>query len=464
MRFGGGAEATFLHPLVAVAMLLAIILVLCLPRKYVIVPLLLSFFCIPKGQVVVLAGLHFNVFRILILTALVRWAMLRRSAQLTCGFNSLDRAVTLWAVSLMVIYSFQYMQLQAFIMCLGQLIDSLGSYFVLRFLIQDWEDVRRTIKVLALVSVVMSVCMINEQRTGENVFGLLGGVPGETIRDGKVRSQGAFEVEITAGVFGATLLPLTVFLWSDAKYRMASFLGMLGATTMTITCYASTALMAYVAGILGLCLWPLRKRMRLIRWGLVATLVVLHLLMHGPVWSLIEHIDLTGSSSSYHRYQLVDNFIRHFGDWWLLGTQNNGSWGWEMWDTSNQYVAYGFTGGLLTLVFFLRIIYLGFSRLGKARMIVERSSKESWMLWCLSAALFAHVVAFFGIGYFDQVQFAWLTFLAIIPVAVSDAFGTSSPEIQAALAPSSQAETNMSWVIPVGHSDRESFVRRLADQ
>ena len=41
---------------------------------------------------------------------------------------------------------------------------------------------------------------------------------------------------------------------------------------------------------------------------------MLHLVMNGPVWSLIARVDLTGSSSSYHRYYLLDNCIRHFSD------------------------------------------------------------------------------------------------------------------------------------------------------
>jgi hypothetical protein len=431
--FGGGAGDTFLHPLVAVVMVVAIILILCLPRKHVIVPLLLCLFCIPKGQVMVIASLHFTVFRILLLTALARLAAGGQSSSIAKGYNSIDRVVTLWAFSLMIVYSLQWMALPALIKCLGELIDSLGSYYILRYLIQDWEDVRRAIKVLVLVSLVMAVCMMNEQRTGANIFGWLGGVPPETIRDGKIRSQGAFEVEITAGVFGATLLPLTVLLWSDGRYRVIAFLGMVGATIMTLTCYASTAMMAFVAGILGLCFWPIRKGMRLLRWGLVGTLVALHLVMHGPVWSLIEHIDLTGSSSSFHRFQLVDNCIRHFGDWWLLGTRDNGSWGWFMWDTSNQYVAYAFTGGLSTFILFISIISLSFSRLGAARKIVESDRKAAWILWCLGATILAHVVGFFGIGYFDQVQFAWFTLLAIIPVAISNVIKAPSLQGQASI-------------------------------
>ncbi len=126
---------------------------------------------------------------------------------------------------------------------------------------------------------------------------------------------------------------------------------------------------------------------------------------------------------------LIDNFIRHFGDWWLLGTRNNGSWGWEMWDTSNQYVAYGLSGGLLTLILFISIIAKGFASLGTARKVTEGNPSEEWFLWCLGATLFSHVVVFFGIGYFDQVQFAWFALLAIISAAVSEATSSPVPQV-----------------------------------
>jgi hypothetical protein len=429
IRFGGGSPVTMLHPLVAVAMVIAIVLILCLPRKYAITPVLLALFFIPTGQVIVAAGIHLNVFRIIILVGLARFAASKRSSPPVGGFNFMDRVVTLWAISYLIIYSLQYLDVQAVVKSVGDLLDGLGSYFVFRFLIQDREDVRRTIKVLAIVAIVNAICMLNEQRTGADVFALLGGMIEETVREGKIRSQGSFAIFITAGSFGATLPPLMIWLWSDGKAKMISLLGLVGAAIMSITCYASTTLVTFALSLFALCLWPIRKQMRLIRWGIVAALVGLHLVMHGPVWSLLEHIDLTGSSSSYHRYMLIDVSIRHFSDWWLLGTRDNGSWGWEMWDTSNQYVAYSFSGGLLTLIFFLSIISRGFASLGNARKVVEPNPKQEWFLWCLGCAMFAHVVAFFGIDYFDQVRFAWFILLAIISVAIFEAKSTV-PQVQ----------------------------------
>ena len=65
LRFAGGSAETLLHPAVLLAALLAIGLILRLPRRHVIVPLLLVVFLIPKGQVLVIAGAHFTIAKIL---------------------------------------------------------------------------------------------------------------------------------------------------------------------------------------------------------------------------------------------------------------------------------------------------------------------------------------------------------------------------------------------------------------
>jgi hypothetical protein len=71
-RFGGGASETILHPLVLVAMLIAMALVFLLPRKYLVWPVLCMAFLVPIGQEILIGGLHFYVIRIIILTVAVR--------------------------------------------------------------------------------------------------------------------------------------------------------------------------------------------------------------------------------------------------------------------------------------------------------------------------------------------------------------------------------------------------------
>jgi hypothetical protein len=423
LRFGGGVSGTLLHPLVAVCTAVVIVLILFLPRKSIITPLLLALFFIPKGQALVVAGAHFTVARILFLTGISRWMISRRRSWFAGGLNSIDRTFMLWAASYFVILSLQWMDTQALVKNLGDFLDAMGGYVVMRFAIQDREDATRAIKVFGFIAVVCALFMLNEQATGANLFGLLGGMPPTTVRDGNIRSQAAFAVYITAGAYGASVLPLLIWLSSEAKSRISALIGIIAATVMTVTCHASTTLSAYVAAILGLCLWPLRNRMRLVRWGIVVTLVALHLVMNGPVWSLIEKVDLTGSSSSYHRYMLIDNCIRHLSDWWFLGYRNYDQWGYDMWDLSDQYVAYAVTGGMLTLVCFIGILCRSFSIVGTARKRLQGNKKDEWFFWCLGAALLAHVVSYFGIGYFDQMQFAWFALLAIISAATAHTNG-----------------------------------------
>ena len=420
LRFGGGAAGTVLHPLVAVQMLIAIILLLCLPRKYAIVPLILAIFTISQGQVVVVAGGHFTVLRILILAGLLR-LLASKQARFAGGFATIDRLVTLWAFSSLIVVSLQLMETQAFIKNLGDFLDLLGGYYVVRFLIRDLQDVKLATKALAAVAVVMGLCMINEQITHWNVFGMLNGGPTlPQIRDGKLRSQGAFDVYIDAGVFGALLVPILVWLWSDKKSRLAVYLGILGAVTMMLTCNSSTPILALAGGVLGLCLWRFRGRMRAFRWGLALTLVALHLVMKGPVWSLIARIDLTGSSSGYHRYYLVDNCIRHFSDWWLLGYKDFGNWGWDMWDLSDQYVAVCLTGGLITFVIFMALLTRSFGALGtiRKRFAAAGNRRQEWYCWCLGCTLFANLVGWFGCSYMAKMEMTLCILLAMISVAI----------------------------------------------
>jgi hypothetical protein len=434
LRFGGGAAETMLHPLVAVWMLIAIALILVFPRKMAIVPFLLAVFTIPVGQVLVLGGLHFTVLRVLILAGLVRAAAFKASSSgrwFKGGFNAIDQVVVLWTISALVIFSLEWMNPQALVRSLGDFLDALGGYLAVRFLISDGEAIRRTIKVLVVICAIQGACMINEQISHINVFGLLGGIPLEAIyRDGSIRSQGVLG-NINAGVFGGVLIPLFLWLWTKGKSRMAAGAGIAGAIAMVATSSSSTSWMALGGSLVGLFFWPLRKRMRLIRWGFGLTLVALHLVMKAPVWALIARVDFTGSSSSWHRFFLVDSCIRHFSDWWLLGDKHYNDWGWGMWDLCNQFVAAALTGGLVTLVLYVTIFKRSFGAIGAARKRVSGDRPQEWLLWCLGSTLFANVVASFGTNYMAQLMMCLFPVLACISVATFEARQVTSRRVEA---------------------------------
>jgi hypothetical protein len=420
LKFGGGAAETAIHPVVAIAVVVAAVLILLLPRRHMFIPFFLATFWIPFGEVIVVGGVHFLTPRIIILFGLIRMAASKPSSNkrvLTGGVNLVDKAVIFWAMSYALAFVLLYLQWAAVINRFGFLLDSLGGYFVIRYMIQDIEDVRRVIKLFAVIAFVLAICMVNEQLTHRNIFGLVGGersVP--ELREGRVRSQAAFHHPLLAGGFGATFMPLFVAVWKERK--KIAILGLIASVLMTVTSAESTSILTFAAGVLGLCLWRLRNKMRIICWGIAVVLVVLHLSMTAPVWALIARIDLTGSSTSYDRFILIDNFIRHFGDWWLLGAKDYGNWGIDMWDLCNQYVAYGQTGGLATLVFFIAIISLSFRAITKARRrLASTNPHQEWFLWCLWAALFSNLAAYFGLGWGDQTELSWFALLAMISTA-----------------------------------------------
>jgi hypothetical protein len=434
-----------LHPLVAVWLLIAIVLILVLPRRNAIVPFLFSFFTIPIGQVVVLGGIHFTVLRILILAGLARVAISRAlssGSTFTGGVNALDRLTILWAVAGPVIFSLQWRVTPAIVNSMGDLVDGLGCYLVVRYLIHDGEAVRRTVKVLAAVCITQGADMVSEQFTQLDVFGLVGGsLLHPTVRDGQIRSAGSMGC-IYGGVFAGLLIPLFVWLWTEKKSRIAAFAGIVGAIAMVITSRSSTPLSAFLASLVGLAFWPLRKRMRLIRWGVVLGLVALQVVMKAPVWALIARVDLTGSSSSYHRYMLVDNTIRHFSEWWLLGTRYYNEWGFDMFDTCNQFVWIAVRGGLLTLLLYVMMLKAGFATIGNAREKVDGDRKREWLVWCLGAFMWANVVASYGISYLVQLEGLLFPILACISVA--------SFEAQQATAQSVEPQAELEFAAPSG--------------
>jgi len=443
-KFGGGLSDTVLHPIVLMAMLIAILLIFLLPRKYIVVPLLFFVFLVPRGQELYVGGVHLLVSRILTIAGGLRMMAgkhLSKKPLLAGGFNSVDRAFILCSLFQVLGVISHFFQSQAIINQFGFLLDVLAAYLLLRSLVQGEEDIHRVVKCFAFLTAIIAVGMVIEQLKLINIFGLLGGVrliP--EIREGKIRSQGVFQHPLLAGTFSATLLPLFCLLWKNGKAKFIAAIGMVGATIMTVTAWSSTPLLTYAAGLLCVLLWPIRTKLRLVRWGLVFAVIGLQFVMKAPFWFLITHIDLSGGSSGYHRAMLIDHFIRQFADWWFLGAKDTSTWGDDMWDVQNQFVSVGVNGGLIALFAFIAIVSRSFARLGDTRKALAGDKKQEWLFWFLGSALVANVVGFFGINYFDQSCISWFVLLAMISTV------TAPPllEIQAVAEPAASPSLNSS--------------------
>jgi hypothetical protein len=421
---GGGTASTVVNPAVLAMTLLAGLLILFQPRRKAYLPFVIIGILIPINQVVVLSGLHFSMLRILAFFAFARLARAKFSANekiFSGGMSGIDSAVVILLVFTVIDAALLWQSQVKIVYEIGNFIDAAGAYLLARHLIRDEKDIGCVLTTMAYLTAFIAVSMVYEHITGVDPFyALLGGARARQLstaidRFGFFRACGPFGHPIIAGTFGGFMVPLFVAGWHRAKSeRRHMALGLLGAAAIPLLVGSSTALFALLGGLGALCVWPMRKRLRVLRWGVVAMLIGLQMYMTSPIWHLIDDVSLSQGSSSYHRYMLVNECILHFWDWALIGTKNFASWGWDMWDLANQYVATADQSGLIPLIAFVAALVIGFRYIGKARRHFEGNDQEEFFVWAIGASLFANAVGFFGIGYWDQVIVPWYMVLAIV--------------------------------------------------
>jgi len=407
-------KETFVTPLGLTLLIVSCILVLVLPRRWALTPVIILTCFMTGGQLIIVANLSFTMLRVLLLFAWMRAIFRGELARLK--LNSIDKVLIAWVVAGFLIYVALWRDFVAFQYKLGFAYNAIGLYFLFRFLVWDREDVLRAIKILALLSIPLAAFMSFEKITGQNPFAVLGGVPEWTvIREGRLRCQGPFAHPILAGSFGAGLFALFMGLWWQGRSRLLALGGMVSAVLVAITSGSSGPVGAILAGALGLMLWPLRTYMKAMRRGVILGLLVAQLFMKTPVWFLMGRVKFFAGSDGWHRAFLIDRAAANFFDWWLIGTQNTEAWGYSLRDVTNNYVRQAVDGGLLTLVLFVWIIVKCFAGVGRTiKSLPPDSRRYQLCLWSMGCTLFSHCTSFLGVSYFDQNIVSWYLLLAMI--------------------------------------------------
>jgi hypothetical protein len=422
-----------INPLAFSFMLLSGILMITLPRKYVLVPFLLSILYMTLGQRIVLMGFNFTIFRVLLVFGFIR--IIFRRDIILIKLNSLDKIIILWGIVALITgflldnpNEFDNLQHRS-----GQVFSTLGTYYIFRFYITSIDDIKHIIRILAIIIAPLAVAFLIEKASGRNIFSILGGVPEFTmIRNGRLRCQGPFAHPILAGTLGATLMPQFVALWFEkGKVKYIALLGIISSMTIMITSASSGPLLASISALIALFMWPVRNNMKAVRWVILIVLVTLHMVMKAPIWFLIGRMDSIFGGTGWHRAELIDTAIKHFNEWWLIGTTNTAHWlEWgvlpntDMIDITNQYILEGVYGGLARMLLFITMIVVGFRGIGNVtKALKDENFAIKFLPWTLGAALFAHTVGFISVAYFDQLGVMWYLLLAII----STLSNTSSP-------------------------------------
>ncbi len=396
------------------------LLVVALPKKFALFPVLALLCNMSLEMSINAGGLHFPMIRILLIFCWVRLIVRGELRQIV--FNEVDRALVWFTIASVITHTF-LLGADGMKYKLGQAYDAIGFYFFFRQIFTDWNEIVQVARIGVWMLVPLALEMVSEKLTHRNSFSLLGGVgSGVTLREGTVRAQGPFSHPILAGTFGATLMPFMVgLLLHDRSSRILALTGIAAATAITGSAGSSGPLLAYIVGVIAFCLWPLREQMRWLRISALLTIIILHLAMKAPVWFLLGRLTVVDGSTGFHRSILIDQCISHFSDWWLYGTTDYGHWGYFLFDRTNHYIYLATDGGLVTLVLFLVIVVRCFRAIG----VTVRSTEERgetgvpWFVWALGSALMIHCVSFISVSYFDQNMINWYLLLAMISSAFS---------------------------------------------
>jgi hypothetical protein len=407
-----------LNPLALSVLMVMSGVILCATPKSAVKAMLVTAAFVPLGQEIIFFGLHLYFVRILILAGFCR--LIVRGEAATFKWVPLDKLLVAWSLVGMVCGILRGPSAETF----GAVYDSIGVYFIIRVLTSDVEGVIEHLRALTYVAIVMAACMLWETITHRNPFHLLGGVPEiASERYGRFRAQGPFRHSILAGTFGATLFPLLVgYRLQQDKARWLVLMGVIACAVITVTSASSGPLMCFVVSCVGICLWRIRERMRWIRRGGLLMILVLALVMNAPIWYLIGRLsDVTGGTGWYRSY-LIDQAIRHFGQWWLIGTSRTANWAFsdimlvnaDNMDITNHYIIQAIHGGILMLCLFIAMIVVGFRTIGwTIRSRVNLPFHEQ-LVWAFGVALMSHCMAFISVSYFDQMTVFWFWLLAVI--------------------------------------------------
>jgi hypothetical protein len=406
-----GSGTTVAHPFGIALLLLCGVLLLVVPRRYAVWPIALMTCFLSSRQCFAVFGLNVYFTRVMVLcfglARVLIWSETR-------GFklNALDGCVLAYGATYWIAgalnWGFDPVVLKT---RSGAMVEMAALYLFLRVLIREVADVRSIVLCIAAIAIPTAGFFLLEFLTGHNLFSVFGGVPEVTgIREGRLRCQGPFGHPIIAGVFWASFIPLLFYgLRTAIRPRLVAVAGLAGAGAIVVLSASSTPALGAVVGIVGLMLFPLRRYSRHALLAGLVLLILLHFVMHGPVWSLIAKLSLVPGSTGYHRFLLVDQFIGHYNEWWLMGSKvGTDHWGYGMFDTANQFVAVGVNAGVFVLAIYVAGIVIALN------MCAHIQKKAPRLGWALAVTIIVQCVCFLGISIWAQLPFTWSLSLAAI--------------------------------------------------
>ena len=410
------AGQTTVHPIGLTSLLILCVLILFVDRKKVVIPFIIIAVFIAPAQRIVFAGFDLSFLRIVVIISWIRIFLHNEYKHIK--IQHIDQIVVVWVLFAIVMYTIQQRSVSGFVNRLGYMVDTAGIYFAFRCLIRTPEDIDFFIQVITAISIPVLIFFVVEKSTGRNIFSVFGGVPAITmVREGRLRVQGAFAHPILAGCFWASILPIifSKILWYKSE-RLKMILFFIIFSSLIVLSASSTPIMGAVAGLVGVILFNYRLLVKSLPILSIILYILLDIAMNNPVWHLLARIDISGGSTGWHRYWLIEQAIRNFRQWALWGTPNIDSWNVFANDITNQYILEAVRGGLLTLILFITILFQAakVAVLETENFLQHKDTDNAYLMWALGASFSVHAVNFIAVSYFGQIIMLQYLILAMI--------------------------------------------------
>jgi hypothetical protein len=415
-------DQTTLTP-AAVALLVPLCAIVLFGRRSYALGALLAVICVvPTAQRITILGADFDPLRILLVCGFIRVIM--RSELAGLKWHAIDAVFACYVCVAYLAYCILHQfQPAAVIYRTGAMFTLVGAYIQSRCYLRSRDDVVRCARILAVLAIPICGLFIVEWLTGRNLFSSFGGVPAVTqVRFGRLRCQGAYAHPILAGCFWAGALPIIAMaLFGSKKWRPLAIAGVISALLIVVCCSSSTPVMMVVVIVVAAAAYFIRSLVPAITTIAALLILIKHVAGNTPAWHLISRIDLVGGSTGWHRYYLIDQAVKRFSEWWLVGTRSTAHWGRGLFDVTNQYILEGVQGGALVTALYALILVLALKRLIPRGSSASEDAQSVIWRWCLGCALVAHAAAFFAVAYFGPVLIIyWSTIAACVAMNESE--------------------------------------------
>ncbi|HPD45734.1 MAG TPA: hypothetical protein P5279_01780 [Anaerohalosphaeraceae bacterium] len=392
---------------ISIAVLLAV-MTLIVPRRFVLAPFVIAACFVPTDQRVIIMELDFTVLRMLVVVGVLRVFLYGEYRPLR--YTAIDYLLLAWAVVGSVVFIAREGDTEAVINRAGYAFNAVGLYWLFRQNLVTWDSLKHVFALFAVAALVSLPLVLIESTTGANPFVYLGKVI-TAVREEKLRCQGAFPHSIMMGLYWAVLTPVFLALARVEKHKLLYPAACVASIVIIAATASSTPILVFLmtVAVFGVFAW--RQYTSVAVWASVGALTALHIVMNAPVWHLLARVNVIGGSTGWHRYNLIDKAIRHFGEWMLMGCSRTDHWGFGLEDVTNQYVLEGVRGGAVTLLLFVALMYVVMKTLLRSSL-AHSDRRSRFLAWSLFAMMFAHGVGFIGASYFGQITVLWYLTLA----------------------------------------------------